>query len=173
MSTITAILEPDIDGALHLPVPDELRGGKVKVVATLEQAEPSRAPFGRKAAAISDLGALAGNCSKDGWDGNGASAIDPAALLNAEAFVRALPDAIPLPEFAPEPDGAISLDWIQSKTRLLSLSVGSSDRLAYAWLDGSDRGHAVAYFDGSSVPPRVLSTIESFVNHGNTSVRVA
>ena len=36
MSTITAILEPDPDGSLHLPLPAELRGGKVKVNATLE-----------------------------------------------------------------------------------------------------------------------------------------
>lgn len=36
MSTITAILEPDTDGCLHLPVPEEMRGGKVKVIASLE-----------------------------------------------------------------------------------------------------------------------------------------
>ena len=36
MSTITAILEADADGTLHLPVPAELRRGKVKVVATLQ-----------------------------------------------------------------------------------------------------------------------------------------
>jgi hypothetical protein len=36
MSTITAILEADADGTLHLPVPQNLRHGKVKVVATLE-----------------------------------------------------------------------------------------------------------------------------------------
>lgn len=39
MSTITAILEADADGTLHLPVPQNLRRGKVKVVATL-QTEP-------------------------------------------------------------------------------------------------------------------------------------
>ena len=46
MSTITAILEPDSEGCLHLPVPEEMRGGKVKVVASLEQAgsAPSPAP---------------------------------------------------------------------------------------------------------------------------------
>jgi hypothetical protein len=37
MSTITAILEAEADGTLHLPVPQDLRGGKVKVVATLEK----------------------------------------------------------------------------------------------------------------------------------------
>lgn len=35
MSTITAILEPDADGSIHLPVPAEMRRGKVKVIATL------------------------------------------------------------------------------------------------------------------------------------------
>lgn len=38
MSTITAILEADADGTLHLPVPQNLRHGKVKVIATLETA---------------------------------------------------------------------------------------------------------------------------------------
>ena len=35
MSTITAILEPDVDGSLHLPLPVDMRHGKIKVVATL------------------------------------------------------------------------------------------------------------------------------------------
>ena len=35
MSTVTAILEADTDGSVHLPVPEELRGGKIKVVAML------------------------------------------------------------------------------------------------------------------------------------------
>ena len=39
MSTITAILEPDADGTLHLPLPEELRHGKVKVEATVEAVE--------------------------------------------------------------------------------------------------------------------------------------
>jgi hypothetical protein len=35
MSTITAILEADADGTLHLPLPMELRHGKIEVTATL------------------------------------------------------------------------------------------------------------------------------------------
>lgn len=38
MSTITAILEPDPDGTLHVPLPAELRHGKVKIEAKLELA---------------------------------------------------------------------------------------------------------------------------------------
>ena len=41
MSTITAILEPDADGTLHLPLPEELRHGKVK--AQLEPADAAPA----------------------------------------------------------------------------------------------------------------------------------
>ena len=47
MSTITAILEPDSDGCLHLPVPEELRGGKVKVIASLETATAGEADHAR------------------------------------------------------------------------------------------------------------------------------
>lgn len=41
MSTISAILEPDADGTLHLPLPVELRGGKVRVEAQVEAMEAS------------------------------------------------------------------------------------------------------------------------------------
>ena len=43
MSTITAILEADADGTLHLPLPAELRHGKVRVEAKLESAEAAPA----------------------------------------------------------------------------------------------------------------------------------
>ena len=40
MSTITAILEPDEDGTLHLPLPVELQQGKVEITATLRAVDP-------------------------------------------------------------------------------------------------------------------------------------
>ena len=138
--------------------------------------EHSQALSGKKADALSQLRALAGECMEDNWDDDGASAIELEALLNTEAFVRALPDNVPLPEFAPEPDGSISLDWIQSRQSTLSLSVGRSNRLAYAWLNGTDRGHAVVRFDGLFVPTQILALIQSIVTSGsytNASVRVA
>jgi hypothetical protein len=59
MSTITAILEPDADGSLHLPLPKDLRRGKVKVTATLEPAEtqPDEAEA-KMEAALAALGRL-------------------------------------------------------------------------------------------------------------------
>jgi hypothetical protein len=93
----------------------------------------------------------------------GAAAIDPLTVLMGRRFLRLLPESVPLPEFAPEPDGFISLDWIRSPNRLFSLSIGRSNRLAYAWLDGADRGHGVARFDGQNVPARVLEGIKGIL----------
>jgi hypothetical protein len=136
-------------------------------------AERSQALFGEKAAALSRLAALATECGEQGWDGENASPIDSNAVLMAERFLRALPDGIPMPEFAPEPDGSISLDWIQSRSRLFSLSISHSNRLAYAWLDGTDKGHGVARFDGQNVPLRILDGVKSIVRPGHAGLRAA
>jgi len=141
--------------------------------AVLESGERSHALFGGKAGAISELQALANECAEAGWDGEAAAAMDPKAVSTAQDFIRALPDGLPLPEFAPEPDGSVSLDWTASRHRRFTLSIGSSNRLAYAWLDGTDRGHAVARFDGSIVPRRVLEGIQSISSHASTSFRAS
>lgn len=126
--------------------------------------ERSQALFGDKAGAISQIWTLANECAEPGWDGGDALPLSYLAVFKAISFIRALPDEVPLPEFAPEPDGSISLDWIKSRNRLLSLSIGTSDRLAYAWLDGTDKGHAVARFDGETIPPRILEAIMAITN---------
>ncbi len=135
------------------------------VTAVVDWTERSQALFGQKDAAISSLRALANECAQPGWDGDEAPPLNPAAVLQAENFIRALPASIPLPELAPEPDGSISLDWLQARNRLFSLSIGAADRLAFTWLDGSDKGHGVARFDGHTTPPRVLEGIKSIAEH--------
>ncbi|MBE2204036.1 MAG: DUF2281 domain-containing protein [Chthoniobacterales bacterium] len=42
MNIVTAILKPEADGTLHLPIPEELKSDEIKIVATLEAA-PSKA----------------------------------------------------------------------------------------------------------------------------------
>jgi hypothetical protein len=139
----------------------------------VESAERSQVLFGKKAAALSQLVALASECSQRGWDGKDAMAIDPVAVSLVRRFVRALPDGLPLPEFSPEPDGSISLDWIRSRNQLFSMSIGHNNRLAYAWLDGADKGHGVARFDGQNVPPRVLEGIKGIVGQEHAGLRAA
>ena len=41
MSTITAVLDADPDGTVHLPLPPDLRGTRVRVEAKLEPAQPA------------------------------------------------------------------------------------------------------------------------------------
>jgi hypothetical protein len=133
----------------------------------IELVEKSHALFGDKAVALSQLTALADECVREG------ERIDQTAILITESFIRALPDGFPLPDFAAEPDGSVSLDWFASRTRQFTISIGSSHRLAYAWLDGSDKGHAVAAFDGGRVPRMILEGILGIMNNGNASIRAA
>lgn len=137
------------------------------VVASVEQ---SQVLFGAKNVAISQIIALANECAKADWNGDNAAPIDRVAVRTAVQFLRVLPDNLPIPEFAPEPDGSISLDWIQSRHRLFSVSVGATNRLAYAWVDGADRGHAVSWFDGERIPDRVVTGIREIMNHGHTAI---
>ncbi len=44
MSTITAILEPDADGTLHLPLPPEWRECSIRVKAEMEPVEELKTP---------------------------------------------------------------------------------------------------------------------------------
>jgi hypothetical protein len=138
-----------------------------------QAAEQSLALFGEKASALSLLAQMVADCASPGWDGQDAAGIDQKAASSAERFVRAMPDEIPLPEFSPEPDGSISLDWIQSSNRQFSVSVGRSNRLAYAWLDGADRGHGVVRFDGRNIPQRVLGNITAIVGQKHALLRTS
>jgi len=81
-----------------------------------------------------------------------------------------MPDDLPLPEFAPEPDGSdfVGLDSVTEPSFLPKR--GSTNRLAYAWLDGSDKGHGVARFDGERIPSRVIEGIIGIMNRGNATI---
>lgn len=139
----------------------------------VKSTESSRALFGRKAGGILALKDMAYECADDGWDGDGACGLSRSAVANAIDFLKALPESLPLPECAPEPDGSVSFDWEVSRHRRFMISVGESDRLAYAWMDGTDRGHAVARFDGFSIPDRILRSLESILPHERTPIRPA
>jgi hypothetical protein len=112
-----------------------------------------------KASVLSQIQALVTECARSGWDANEAEPVSTCAAIRAGDFICALPEGFPLPELAPEPDGSISLDWIRSRNRILSLSVGTSDRLPFAWVEGASKGHAVGLFDGKNISPDILERI--------------
>ncbi len=130
----------------------------------LWKAEQSQALCGRKSMLMSELVDVAEECSEDDWDGYGGLAVCRDAVFNAGAFIFALPDEYPLPEIAPEPDGALSFDWIRDRHHRVTISVDADDRLAYAWLSGTDKGHAVARFNGKEIPSLILACIQNIVS---------
>lgn len=134
--------------------------------------ERSMALFGDKAEALNSLLVLAAECAEDDWDGYGSHHVNPAALYKTTAFIRALPDGIDMPEFSVEPDGSISLDWMPSRTQTFSVSIGETDRIPYAWMDGTDRGHAVAKSFASEVPARIVRALAEMLPNA-ASVRAA
>jgi len=139
----------------------------------IDSAERSIALFGAKSVALSRLYELAEECAKAGWDFEGAAAVPADVISRTAEFIRALPSCVPLPEIAGEPDGALSLDWIRSRTQVFSVSIGNTSRLPYAWIDGTDRGHGVARFDGSTIPARILSGVREITNGGSVTFRIA
>lgn len=118
--------------------------------------EGSESLFGSKAELLSLLRELEVECSEHGWNGYDAKPLSPVAAAMAERLILALPDSIPPPELSCHPDGQVALDWTPTRYRQFSLSTGPTSRIAYAWLNGSDSGHAVARFDGQRIPDPVL-----------------
>ncbi|HRE05808.1 MAG TPA: hypothetical protein PKX00_09385 [Opitutaceae bacterium] len=133
------------------------------VVVRPEQS--SQALFGAKNRFLDRLFAMAEECGEEDWDGYGARPADAVALATAVEFVRVLPDTLPGPDLGVDPDGAISLDWTASRTRIFSVSIGKTDRLSCAWVDGTESGHFVVTFSGGLVPKRVMEEIRAVVGN--------
>jgi hypothetical protein len=112
----------------------------------------------------SDRMHLAIECNVSNWDGYGAEPASLRALRRAEDLIESLPDDVPLPECSIEPDGCVSLDWMPAPYRTLTVSVGVSDKLPYAWVDGTDRGRAVTRLVVGQFPPRILCEIRRFMS---------
>lgn len=144
-------------------VSDEAHAVRHAAVTVMELVESSQALFGAKATAMSALDRLYAECKTDDWDGDGSLAVSETAIARAKEFLRFLPDTLPLPEFAVEPDGSVSLDWMESRLRVFSVSINSGQRIAYAWIDGSSKGHGVETFN-TDIPQRILDGIASIVN---------
>lgn len=160
-------------GRSNTAISSEAESAKKAVAKLLESKERSQSLFGKKALAISALREMASECADEDWDGYGAEAIDLLSVWNAEEFIRALPDNLPMPEVSAEPDGSISLDWTRSRNQIFSVRVGASNRLAYAWLDGTERGHSVINFDGTNAPVRILSDLGASFKYGPATLRLA
>ena len=120
--------------------------------------------FGPLAEAQHTLRDMIAQASIPGWDGSVAPPVPAEAAAQALSFLAALPPGIPMPEFSVEPDdGSLSLEWHRGYRRVVSVSIGRSSRLPCAELDGTEKWHGVAQFDGAVIPARILASIRLIV----------
>jgi hypothetical protein len=127
----------------------------------LRDREGSEVLYGNKATALSRMSEVVESLVID----DDQDAVPADALRNARQLLLALPDDLQLPQVGIDPDGAISLTWTATRDRMFSVSVSGSERLAYAWIDGSDKGHAVERFRAPSLPARFLSNLRAIISN--------
>jgi hypothetical protein len=99
----------------------------------------------------SALSEIRAECSVDGWDGEGGTAITEATLeLSREiAFLLHASAAAgtPPPELVPESDGELALSWTRTPEMVFSVSIGAHGFLNYAGtLSEGVEAHDVARF---------------------------
>ena len=113
------------------------------------------------ALAIDFTGELAdvwAECSQPDWDGYNALPVTRASCMNAERFIHALPQDVPVPCIGAEPDGHVTLQWGRSPLQVLSLSVSHRGELHYAALLGTGRACGTEPF-ADAVPAVILNLI--------------
>lgn len=135
----------------------------------LRDQKGSESLFGMKAMALSRLSSAVNELTIDDEQ----EAVPPESIQLAGEFLRALPDDLSMPNIGVDPDGAISITWVASGGRMFSVSVSDVDRLAFAWLDGSDKGYSVARFRPPLLPNILLSTLRAVISTHATSLRAA
>lgn len=154
-------------------ISDDAHAVRRAAMALEKSVENSASLFGEKASALSQLAAVVNTAIDESREFSGADLPDPLAVTRAADLLRALPKWSASPEFSVQPDGSIELDWMPAKTRIFSISVSTSNRLAFSWLNGSEITHGVAWFDGSTVPAAVLFYLQAIHSDGSATLRAA
>ena len=161
----TSLLTP---AQQHSAVSEEISAIRERALDLFKHVESSRALFGPKEDALDRLYELAEECAEADWDGYDAEAVSQSAVEHSAHFIRRLPEDLPLPEISVEPDGEIALDWSPTPTQTFSVSIGTANRMACAWVNGTEHGHAVAYSNNGEIPSRILQEIQRITNNDST-----
>ena len=98
-------------------------------------------------------------CKLPNWDGYGALAVQEKTLINAFAFIHALPIGFPLPSVGAEPDGHLTLEWYRNPRWTLSVSISPEGILYYAALFGNSDESGLEPFL-QDIPQAILELIK-------------
>lgn len=87
--------------------------------------------------------------------------IRPYAVQLAMYFISALPSGAKDPECGVDRDGEINLEWFGARGHLLTLSIGASGRITYAYLHGAEHERGAVEMN-DRIPKRLLELIMKF-----------
>lgn len=111
-------------------------------------------------AALRELGEILAEHEEGFAEGEEWPVVEDATLDNVRAFLAALPEDVPDPDFTVEPDdGAVSLEWTGGYRRVASVSIGAGLRIAFASLQGTDVSNGAYRIEEGDIPTAVLSAI--------------
>jgi len=99
------------------------------------------------------------------WDGEGASPVQQLTVENAIRFIDALPMGYAEPDPGVDPDGELTLAWLGDKGHRLSLSIGPTGRIFYAYRIGPRRRNGTEWFT-DSIGEEILELIGTFPING-------
>jgi hypothetical protein len=108
---------------------------------------------------------LALECSKTNWNGEDGDPIEQSTQLHALRFVDALPIGFVEPVIAVHPDGEIAFSWIGSKGHRLSLAIGPTGRITYAFRRLPRKLNGTEWL-GDRIPESLLQYIGTFTEKG-------
>lgn len=121
----------------------------------------------RVRAAFADLEAARSEAAVDGWNGHGGKAVSPRSYRQARRLLGALLMIGPEPEITIDAEGDFELDWIIGTGRALTLSISGDGRIAFAWIDGTRRGHGTEWFTGG-IPAAIATAIGDVTRGGDS-----
>lgn len=165
MSPSYSAAEPNtpnaVSSAYYSSIPHEWMRHSV----TVRGSDPADLASKTLAALNRRLSELTLSAGQDNWDGMQSVGLSSQAVAHMRRLLSLLPPGLlrsPAPEIVPDPDGEIAIEWYISPSCLLSISVGSNGRLAWAGMvDGREiRNEAILT---SQVPDQVLVCINSLI----------
>ncbi|MCE5340284.1 MAG: hypothetical protein LLF92_04045 [Planctomycetaceae bacterium] len=139
MTSITMPLS--ISGYAASPTGDFIDKGIKKIRDMLQKSNA----LGIPARVFQQLGNVFEECSSDGWDGEQAKPISGEVVRYAERFLNSLPFGMEAPEVGAEPDGAITLEWYRSPSKVVSISIDDSGWLYFAAIIGNRKRHGADF----------------------------
>lgn len=108
-----------------------------------------------------ELEAVAEECGVRNWDGYDAQPVSAGAIGCAWRLLDQLVDDFPCPEVSADPDGEVSLDWLDGAERGLSISVNAEGRLSYAGFFRRSKAHGVEFLQ-DEIPEAIMEVLRRF-----------